>query len=270
MARRSTAVCVEVESDLRGGLHAVVVADYEFGRNLQLAQPGDAALRFLLFRECAHLSRDEADAWLASQDDGAARPSAAGVAGMKASVTRDEFDAAIAAVHEALHAGDSYQVNYTYRLTFDVFGTPFALYRRLRERQPVRYGALIALPEGGAVVSCSPELFIEKRGDLLRARPMKGTAPRDTDPQVAPRRSEESRRKRDDRRLAAQRHVARGCHRDRAGARAFFRRAVCIRVADDIDHRGARAPRHHVRGHRARAVSVRLDHRRARNTRRCS
>jgi para-aminobenzoate synthetase / 4-amino-4-deoxychorismate lyase len=178
------AVCVEVESDVRGGLHAVVVADYEFGRNLQLAQPGNAALRFLLFRECAHLSRDEADAWLASQDGGAALPSAAGIAGVEASVTRDEFDAAIAAVHEALRAGDSYQVNYTYRLTFDVLGTPLALYRRLRERQSVRYGALIALPEGGVVVSCSPELFIEKNGDLLRARPMKGTAPRDTDPQA--------------------------------------------------------------------------------------
>ncbi|SAL11922.1 aminodeoxychorismate synthase component I [Caballeronia humi] len=174
------AVCAEVEGDLRDGLHAVVVADYEFGRNLQLAQPGNAALRFLLFRECAHLSRGEADAWLTSRDDGAA----AGVAGIEASVTRDEFDAAIAAVHEALRAGDSYQVNYTYRLTFDVFGTPLALYRRLRERQPVRYGALIALPEGGAVVSCSPELFIEKSGDLLRARPMKGTAPRETDPQA--------------------------------------------------------------------------------------
>ena len=177
-------VCAQVEDDLRGGLHAVVVADYEFGRNLQLAQPGDAALRFLLFRDCAPLSRDEADAWLASQDGGAATPSAAGVAGMEASVTRGEFDAAIAAVHEALRAGDTYQVNYTYRLAFDVFGTPLALYRRLRARQPVRYGAFIALPEGRAVLSCSPELFIEKAGDLLRARPMKGTAPRDTDPQA--------------------------------------------------------------------------------------
>ena len=183
-------VCAQVEGDLRDGLYAVMLADYEFGTLLQLAQPGDAALRFLLFRECTHLSRDEADAWLASRDEGAA----AGVAGIEASVTRDEFDAAIAAVHEALRAGDSYQVNYTYRLTFDVFGTPLALYRRLRERQAVRYGALIALPEGGAVVSCSPELFIEKSGDLLRARPMKGTAPRDeptrnrstTIPRIAP------------------------------------------------------------------------------------
>ncbi|MDR8730241.1 chorismate-binding protein [Burkholderia pseudomultivorans] len=168
--------------DLRDGLHAVVVGDYEFGRNLQRAQPGDAPLRFLLYARCERLSRDEVDAWLARQDGGGA-PSIAGVAHVSKSVARDAFDAAIDAVHNALRAGDSYQVNYTYRLDFDVFGTPLALYRRLRARQPVRYGALIALPGGAWIVSCSPELFVEKHGDVLRARPMKGTAPRSADPQ---------------------------------------------------------------------------------------
>ncbi|MBY8610531.1 aminodeoxychorismate synthase component I [Burkholderia arboris] len=170
-----------VVQDLRDGLHAVVVGDYEFGRNLQRAQPGHAPLRFLLYAHCERLSRDEVDAWLAQQD-GSGAPSIAGVAHVAKSVSRDAFDAAIAAVHDALRAGDSYQVNYTYRLNFDVFGTPLALYRRLRARQPVRYGALIALPGGVWVVSCSPELFVEKHGDVLRARPMKGTAPRSADP----------------------------------------------------------------------------------------
>ncbi|RQS67946.1 aminodeoxychorismate synthase component I [Burkholderia sp. Bp8963] len=177
------AVDAALAQDLRDGLHAVVVGDYEFGRNLQWAQPGKAPLRFLLFARCERLSRDEVGAWLAERDGGAATPSIAGVAHVTKSVTRDEFDTAIAAVHEALRAGDSYQVNYTYRLHFDVFGTPLALYRRLRARQPVRYGALIALPERAWVVSCSPELFVEKHGDVLRARPMKGTAPRSDDPQ---------------------------------------------------------------------------------------
>ncbi|MBY4867926.1 aminodeoxychorismate synthase component I [Burkholderia sp. Bp9017] len=170
-----------VAQDLRDGLHAVVVGDYEFGRNLERAQPGDAPLRFLLYARCERLSRDEVDAWLARQDGGGA-PSISGVAHVAKSVSRDAFDAAIAAVHDALRAGDSYQINYTYRLNFDMFGPPPALYRRLRARQPVRYGALIALPDGAWVVSCSPELFVEKRGDVLRARPMKGTAPRSADP----------------------------------------------------------------------------------------
>ncbi|MBN3567563.1 chorismate-binding protein [Burkholderia cenocepacia] len=175
------AIDAALAQDLRDGLHAVVVGDYEFGRNLQRAQPGHAPLRFLLYARCERLSRDEVDAWLAQQDGGGT-PSIAGVAHVAKSVSRDAFDAAIGAVHDALRAGDSYQVNYTYRLNFDVFGTPLALYRRLRARQPVRYGALIALPGGAWVVSCSPELFVEKQGDVLRARPMKGTAPRSADP----------------------------------------------------------------------------------------
>jgi para-aminobenzoate synthetase/4-amino-4-deoxychorismate lyase len=100
------------------------------------------------------------------------------------SVDRAQFDAAIEAVHAALRAGDSYQVNYTYRLGFDVFGAPLAFYRRLRARQPVPFGALIALPDDAWVLSCSPELFVEKHGPTLRARPMKGTAPRAQDPAI--------------------------------------------------------------------------------------
>ncbi|SEA68649.1 aminodeoxychorismate synthase component I [Paraburkholderia sartisoli] len=183
-------VCDAVAADLRDGLHAVVLGDYEFGRNLvlqdssrsQKTQRGDATLRFLLFERCEKHSRDEVDAWLAARDGGAAEPSMAGVGGMRESVDKAGFEQAIAGVHEALRAGDSYQVNYTYRLDFDVFGTPLALYRRLRARQPVRYGALIALPDDRWVLSCSPELFVEKEGRTLHARPMKGTAPRSPDP----------------------------------------------------------------------------------------
>ncbi|SAK65216.1 para-aminobenzoate synthase subunit I [Caballeronia temeraria] len=179
-ARDLDSVCADIGRDLQDGLHALVVADYEFGRNLQFGSIGrgdDHAFRVLMFRSCAFLSREEASAWLADDE-------VAGIAGIEPSVTRDEFDAAIGAVQDALREGESYQINYTYRLNFDVFGTPLALYRRLRDRQLVHFGAFIALPDGRTVVSCSPELFVEKHGDLLRARPMKGTAPRDADPET--------------------------------------------------------------------------------------
>jgi para-aminobenzoate synthetase / 4-amino-4-deoxychorismate lyase len=181
-ARAFDATCAEIERDLREGLHAVVIADYEFGRNLQFGAIGrgeDRAFRVLMFRKCARLSRTEVDAWLAAQP---CADHAAGVGAIAPSIARDEFDRAIAQVQDALREGESYQINFTYRLNFDVFGAPLALYRRLRERQAVRYGALIAMPDGRAIVSCSPELFIEKDGDVLRARPMKGTAPRESDP----------------------------------------------------------------------------------------
>ena len=45
------------------------------------------------------------------------------------------------------------------------------------------YGALLEIgpteaSSGGTILSVSPELFFERRGDTLRAKPMKGTAPR--------------------------------------------------------------------------------------------
>jgi para-aminobenzoate synthetase / 4-amino-4-deoxychorismate lyase len=184
------AVCRDVDGDLRAGFHAVLLGDYAFGRDLQFArqqslnanetQCGHAALRFLLFERCERFSREEADAWLAARE-GADAPAPAGIAGVMPGVDRAQFEAGIDAVHAALRAGESYQVNYTYRLRFEAFGAPLALYRRLRERQRVPYGALIALPGDRWVLSCSPELFVEKHGDTLRAKPMKGTAARAAD-----------------------------------------------------------------------------------------
>ncbi|CAD6510876.1 Isochorismate synthase MenF [Paraburkholderia hiiakae] len=190
------AVCSQANAELSAGsgaaLHALVIGDYEFGRTLEFAkrdtassietQHGHAALRFLLFERCEKLSREEADAWLAAREGNEA-PAPAGVAGVTIGVDRERFEQDIAAVQDALRAGDSYQINYTYRLGFEAYGSPLALYRRLRERQRVRYGALIALPGDRWVLSCSPELFVEKRGKTLRAKPMKGTAARFADVQ---------------------------------------------------------------------------------------
>ncbi|QBQ95756.1 aminodeoxychorismate synthase component I [Paraburkholderia pallida] len=192
------AVCREVNDALRNAalsagraLHALVLGDYEFGRALEFAkqhdsasssetQHGSAALRFLLFERCERLSREEADAWLAARE-GSEAPGPAGIAGVTMGVDRERFEHDIGAVQDALRIGDSYQINYTYRLSFEAFGAPVALYRRLRERQRVRYGALIALPGDRWVLSCSPELFVEKQGETLRAKPMKGTAARCAD-----------------------------------------------------------------------------------------
>ena len=179
-----------VDADLRGGLHAVLLIDYEWGAKLlgagheRLAESDAAALRVLMFAELAQLSRDAAGDWLAQTDTGP--DEAAGAMNLAPSVDEAEFHRAIARIHEYIAAGETYQVNYTYRLSGQVYGTPLALYRRLRQHQPVAYGALIALPGGGDttyVLSCSPELFLRHASGLLTARPMKGTASRITGPE---------------------------------------------------------------------------------------
>jgi para-aminobenzoate synthetase/4-amino-4-deoxychorismate lyase len=85
--------------------------------------------------------------------------------------------ASVERIRAAIARGDVYQVNHTFRLRGPFSGDPLALYRRLRAAQGGGLGALVHLGDR-ALVSASPELFLERRGDLVRARPMKGTARR--------------------------------------------------------------------------------------------
>ena len=182
----------EVERAMAQGLHALVLADYEWGVRLQGLAGGEGSLRVLLFSQLARLTADEVGAWLVALEGrdaahGGADPGPATTLGVRASVDRHVFDDAIERIHAAIANGETYQVNYSYRLDFEVVGSPVSLYRRLRSRQPVRYGAFLSLPDGEAtryVLSCSPELFVEHRDGLLRTRPMKGTAPRTGDDSV--------------------------------------------------------------------------------------
>jgi para-aminobenzoate synthetase/4-amino-4-deoxychorismate lyase len=187
---RLDATWAQVDADLKRGLHAVLLADYEWGAKLLRAGhealgPDDtSALRVLVFERLQKLAHDEVNAWLARLDSSDA-PTPAGVTALRPDVDRPEFDQAIAAIHTAIRAGETYQVNYTYRSSVDAFGSPVALYRRLRARQPVAYGALMHLPMAAPrwVLSCSPELFVRHQQGLLTARPMKGTARREREPE---------------------------------------------------------------------------------------
>ena len=188
------ACCARVQADQAAGLHTVLLADYEWGAKLlgagtaNLAPDDASALRVLVFQHLQHLSRDEVSDWLQAQDNAQPVPGVAGLQDTRESVTPDQFRTAIAAIHKAIEAGETYQVNYTYRIDAQAYGTPVSLYRRLRARQPVAFGAFIALPPGGGVshvLSCSPELFVRHEEGTITAKPMKGTAPRSVRPHGA-------------------------------------------------------------------------------------
>ncbi|WUR13403.1 aminodeoxychorismate synthase component I [[Empedobacter] haloabium] len=172
------ALLADLQAALQRGEHAVTLCSYELGHLIVglPARPTPVPLaQVLLFRQCEFLAQEEVAAWLRQRTAGDTAP--AGIAGITANVSATQFTEAIDRIRAYIAAGDTYQVNYTYRLRFDAFGSPAALYQRLRARQPVPYGALIALPDGGAVLSLSPELFVRHDAGTLTARPMKGTAP---------------------------------------------------------------------------------------------
>ncbi|MES2933251.1 MAG: chorismate-binding protein [Pseudomonadota bacterium] len=174
------------------GQFALGLFDYELGTHQRTGLPASTCkplAQMLMFRQCQHLSAAAVQEWLEAQDkpqDDTERDQPvdmhpldkqpAGIANLSASVDQAEFTVALEQIHRYIEAGDTYQINYTYRLHFDAFGSLPSLYLRLRARQPVPYGALIGLPDGNAVLSLSPELFIRHSQGLVTARPMKGTA----------------------------------------------------------------------------------------------
>ncbi len=99
----------------------------------------------------------------------------AGVSNLSFSINEKQFTSDIQTIQEYIRNGDTYQINHTFRITGQNYGDPIALYARLRDRQPGRFGAFIA-EDSNCILSQSPELFIQKQGNTLKAMPMKGTA----------------------------------------------------------------------------------------------
>ena len=180
------AMLQQMQQAVQQGRFAVGLFTYELGAAMHSIAPHQLSSRempplaeVLLFEHCEKLSANQVDAWLAER----AGLSPAGIANLHPDINQEAFDSALARIHDYIAAGDTYQVNYTYRLRFDAYGSAHALYRRLRERQPVPYGALIGLPDGRAVLSLSPELFVRHDDGKLVVRPMKGTAAASGNPQ---------------------------------------------------------------------------------------
>jgi len=174
----------QLEAALARGLYAVPVLNYELGEQLLgiATDPVDGPLaQVLLFERYEILDAGQVGAWLDACAKADPHAGPAGIAAVRPNVDEAAFAQAIGTIRDYIEAGDTYQVNYTYRLRFDAFGSVFALYARLRARQPVPYGALIGLPDGRTVLSLSPELFVRMDAGRLLARPMKGTAPSGAD-----------------------------------------------------------------------------------------
>lgn len=162
----------------------VVCLDYELGYLLEPKsaplgwQPdGRVLARFWRFSKRISHSADEADAWLQEHGHGVA-----GMGGLQPAIDEETYVATVNRIKRLIFEGDCYQVNFTFPLDFEWFGSPLALYARLREQQPARYGGFVGDARHG-LLSLSPELFLERRGDRLMTKPMKGTAPRSAPPE---------------------------------------------------------------------------------------
>lgn len=93
---------------------------------------------------------------------------------LETNISEQEFLAGVEKIQHYIRSGDTYQVNYTFKLDFSLTGSVAALYRRLRQNQSVAYGCWMR--HGGQdIMSFSPELFFAADHRSIRVRPMKGT-----------------------------------------------------------------------------------------------
>lgn len=86
-----------------------------------------------------------------------------------------EYAAAVETVRAAIYEGDVYQVNLVQHLRADFEGDSAAVAAALAPLRPLEPSPLEG--DGWAIVSASPELLLQKRGDVVRTMPIKGTRP---------------------------------------------------------------------------------------------
>jgi para-aminobenzoate synthetase component 1 len=165
-----------------GGAWLAGYASYELGYALEpkLAplmpvRPGSPLLHFGVYDAPASAAAALAQAGAEAPGAALGRPAP--------TLDRAAHARAVGRVRDYIAAGDVYQVNLTMQMTVAAAGTPLGLYGALRQRQPVAHGALVALPDAPVILSRSPELFFATdAAGRIETRPMKGTAPRASNP----------------------------------------------------------------------------------------
>ena len=108
------------------------------------------------------------------------------------SFSRETYLQAVARALTYIRSGDIYQVNLAQRLTAPAPADPYRFFERLQHISPAPFSAWYDAGDY-QLASASPELFLRLEGARIVTRPIKGTRPRDPDPELDAQWSEELR-----------------------------------------------------------------------------
>ena len=170
-----------IEHARASGAWVALLLDYELGEWLEPAlaagarhdTPGQQPRLTALVFDSMHLEAP----WDAQHTDHAC------IATVTPEISKAQYIERIDKIHQWIEQGDVYQINATFALRVSTVGESEALYRKIANQHPVSFAAYIE-DESRTVLSFSPELFLERCGQTLTTRPMKGTAPRSLDPET--------------------------------------------------------------------------------------
>ena len=166
----------QVESMVEGGLWAVGVVSYGAAPAFDpaLVTRSSSEQPLLAFGLFANADPDPGD-------DG----SEFTASGWNPTVDQQTYEANVRDIKHHIARGDTYQVNLTHQLQGHFTGDPLALFRSMTRSQGADH--CVYLDMGNvAMCSASPELFFTYRPSngaaTISSKPMKGTRPRDDDP----------------------------------------------------------------------------------------
>lgn len=103
---------------------------------------------------------------------------------MRGDISAEDYHQAFERVQQYIHAGDCYQINLTQRFRAPCQGDPWHAYQALRQACPTPFSGFQLLADGSALLSFSPERFIQVSQGQVETRPIKGTRPRSADPAI--------------------------------------------------------------------------------------
>ena len=155
--------------DARFGLYAwALISDHQLGTSTLLfhpALPEAERRRLRMLFEAAH--GDELAPFRLTQP-------------FQAAIDEHRYRQAIERIQGYILAGDCYQVNFAQRFQAPCQGDSWSAYQALRAACPTPFAGFQALEGGDAILSLSPERFLQVSQGRVETRPIKGTRPRGT------------------------------------------------------------------------------------------
>jgi len=103
------------------------------------------------------------------------------MAPMRGDISAEAYRQSFDRVQAYIHAGDCYQINLTQRFRAPCQGDPWHAYQAVRRACPTPFSGFQLLADGSALLSFSPERFIQVSNGRVETRPIKGTRPRSAD-----------------------------------------------------------------------------------------
>ncbi|WP_148205410.1 anthranilate synthase component I family protein [Sulfurihydrogenibium azorense] len=97
--------------------------------------------------------------------------------------TKDDFIKKVNTAKKYIESGDFYQINLSHRIDINGYFNKDTIFFNLINIQPTDYMMLIKNPEF-SLISASMELFLEKNGNLIKTKPIKGTVKKTGNPEL--------------------------------------------------------------------------------------